>query len=460
MRSSSVSYRELMSVADTAWLRMDSPQNLMIINGVFFFEEHYPYERLVELLQERLLAIHRFRMRPIKDAGKYYWEEVADIDLEYHISSAALPETGCEESALKAFANDLISKPLDSRYPLWRFIHIDKYQGGTAVSFQIHHCYADGVALMAVLDAVADESVMHSSPAARVGMPRSSHVDGAGPLAAMRKFTQTSTFYTGFALGWLYEAMKVTFLPADSKTAYKQPLTTHKQVAWAPSLKVSEVKRIGKALGCTINDVVLACVAGSLRLYLERNGESAEGVTVRATVPVNLRPLSQAMNLGNKFGLVYLDLPVGESDSISRVKRVRKTMSKLKNGIQAFMSYNVLQILGRCPTAMQRTALNFFSQKASAVMTNVPGPVKPVMLKGSKLAKPMFWVPQSGDIGIGVSILSYNGKVEFGLIADMALIKDPQDVIDGFVVEYEQLRSRVLQNQVVKQPELAESVSS
>ena len=453
-------YRELMSVADTAWLRMDSPENLMIINGVFFFEEHYPYERLAELLQERLLAIHRFRMRPIKDRGKYYWEEVASPDLGYHISSATLPETDDEEAALKTFANDLISKPLDARHPLWRFVHIDKYKEGSAVSFQIHHCYADGVALMAVLDAVADESVMHSSPAARAGKPKISRVSGSGPAAAIRKFTQSGTFYTGFALGWLYEAMRVTFLPADSQTAYKRPLTTTKQVAWAPSLDVSEVKRIGKELGCTINDVVLACVAGSLRQYLEANGESAEGVTVRATVPVNLRPLSQAMNLGNKFGLVYLDLPVGESDSIGRVKRVRKTMSKLKNGIQAFMSYNVLQILGRCPTAMQRTALNFFSQKASAVMTNVPGPVKPVMLKGSKLAKPMFWVPQSGDIGIGVSILSYNGKVEFGLIADMALIHDPQYVIDGFIAEYGQLKSRVLRNQVVKQPVLAESVSS
>lgn len=443
-----MNYREPMSVVDTAWLRMDSPENLMVINGVFLFEEHYPLERLRDLLEERLLAIHRFRMKPVSDGKRYFWEEVPKLDMDYHVSSIELPQAAGEEDSLRQFADQLISKPLDPSKPLWRFFHVDQYQGGSAVLFQVHHSYADGIALMSVLDAIADESVLDSSPAARAGMPRNSST-APGLLGQASKAMRSSLFYLGFAGGWLYEALKVVSLPADSKTAYKRPLTTQKRVAWAPSLDVEEVKRVGKAMGCTINDVLLACVAGSLRDYLVKQGEPVDGVMVRATVPVNLRPLSKAMNLGNEFGLVYLDLPVGEGDSVNRVKQVRQTMAKLKNGIQAYMSYNVLGILGFFPTAFQRFALNFFSHKASAVMTNVPGPTKPVMLKGSRLAKPIFWVPQSGEIGIGVSILSYNGKVEFGLISDTALIAEPKEVVDGFVSEYRQLKENVLNSGVV-----------
>lgn len=457
MRSANVNYREPMTVVDTAWLRMDSADNLMVINGVFLFEEHYPKSRLRELLEERLLAIHRFRMRPMNEGKRYFWEEVPQLDMEYHLTDATLPEAAGEEDALREYANRLISNPLDPAKPLWRFYHVDSYQGGSAVLFQVHHSYADGIALMSVLDAIADESVLDSSPAAKAGLgfPKTNADTIGGKVLGALK---ASLFYLGFAAGWIFEALRVVLMPADSKTSYKRALTTEKQVAWAPSLKVDEVKRVGKAMGCTINDVLLGCVAGSLRDYLVKQGEPVDGVMVRATVPVNLRPLSKAMNLGNEFGLVYLDLPVGEPTALGRVKKVRQTMSRLKNGIQAVMSYNVLGILGFFPLGLQRFALNFFSHKASAVMTNVPGPSKPVMLKGSRLAKPMFWVPQSGDIGIGVSILSYDGKVEFGLIADKALIHDPQEVVKGFVAEYEQLKESVLEGAAVNSA-LATSVS-
>jgi len=192
----------------------------------------------------------------------------------------------------------------------------------------------------------------------------------------------------------------------------------NKQVAWASPLDVAEVKAVGKALGCTVNDVLLGCVAGSLRGYLASAGGSADGVTLRATVPVNLRPLSEAMNLGNHFGLVYLELPVAEPDASKRIAKVRQNMSTLKSGMQAQMTYGVLAMLGRFPEKVQRFALDFFSQKASAVMTNVPGPAEAIRFDGVALTHPMFWVPQSGNIGVGVSILSYAGNVEFGLIAD------------------------------------------
>ena len=442
MRNSKAVKPEVMSVVDTAWLRMDSPENLMVINGFWVFEESFSRDRFVQIVQERLLAIPRFRNVPLSQKNQYFWQPVDDIDLDYHVSSVVLPKTGQADEDMKAFIAGLISEPLDAGKPLWRFYHVADYQGKSAIVFRIHHAYADGIALISVFDAIADKSVMHTSPAAHATFPE---VLKAQPgmlgwlIYAVKKVGLASLF----TLGWLYEAAHVALLSSDSKTTYKQPLTVNKQVAWASPLDVAEVKAVGKAIGCTVNDVLLGCVAGSLRSYLASSGESANGVTLRATVPVNLRPLSEAMNLGNHFGLVYLELPVAEPDASKRIAKVRQNMSTLKSGIQAQMTYGVLAILGRFPTKVQRFALDFFSQKASAVMTNVPGPAEAIRFDGVALTHPMFWVPQSGNIGVGVSILSYAGNVEFGLIADKALVSDPSMIVEGFVAEFQALQKRV-----------------
>ena len=446
---------EVMSVVDTAWLRMDSSENLMVINGFWVFEESFSRERFLRIVCERLLAIPRFRNVPLSQHNRYFWQPVDDLNLDYHVSSVVLPEGGLLDSrpdaAMQEFIAGLVPEPLDAGKPLWRFYHVEDYQGKSAVAFRIHHAYADGMALISVFDAIADTSVLSTSPAAQVKIPdiKPAQRGLSGWLVARAKKTAMAC---GFSLGWLYESAHVALLPADSKTAYKQPLTAEKQVAWASSLLLSEVKAVGKAIGCTVNDVLLGCVAGSFRRNLKDLGEDVDNVTLRATVPVNLRPLSEAMNLGNHFGLVYLALPVAEPDASKRIVSVRKNMSTLKSGIQAQMSYGVLAILGRFPIDVQRTALDFFSQKASAVMTNVPGPAEVIRFDGVALTHPMFWVPQSGTIGLGVSILSYGGNVEFGVIADKALVADPAVIVDGFVEEFRELQQKVSE----RDPSLAE----
>lgn len=443
MRTFNQLARESMTNVDTAWLRMDSNENLMVINGLLFFDDAMSKEEFKAILEERLIANHkRFRQRPVQEQGKYFWEEVAQLDMDYHLSDLET-EPAPSTEVLRSKVSQMIPQPLAAEKPLWRFFFVPQYGDGCAVLVKVHHSYADGIALISVLDSIADESVLHSSPAAKFKFPVRKAKSNA--LGHRVLFSVTSVlFYTGFAAAWLYEALRVSLARPDSNTAYKRDLTPHKQVGWAPSLPVSEVKQIGKAMGCTINDVVLGCVAGSLRRYLERLGDPVEGVRLRATVPVNLRPLDEALQLGNRFGLVYLELPVGEATVTDRIRAVRKNMAKLKNGMQAQMSYNILGMLGYFPKQIEKWALNFFSSKASAVMTNVPGPSEPVRLKGKKLAKPMFWVPQSGSIGIGVSILSYNNNVEFGFVADSALIPDPQALIDDFVDEFKQIKSEVL----------------
>ena len=168
-----------------------------------------------------------------------------------------------------------------------------------------------------------------------------------------------------------------------------------------------------------------------------------EGVTIRATVPVNLRPLEHAKQLGNHFGLVFLELPVGEANPMRRLERIAATMRVLRKSRQAVATFGALAAVGMAPPAVQAFALEMFSRKASTVATNVPGPQMPLYLAGCQITDQMFWVPQTGSIGLGISIMSYNGRVHFGLIADAKLMPDPDSVIRRFQPEFEKMLSIV-----------------
>jgi hypothetical protein len=170
----------------------------------------------------------------------------------------------------------------------------------------------------------------------------------------------------------------------------------------------------------------------------------ADNALLRAFVPVNLRPKGKEYKLGNHFGLVGLELPIGEPNPIARVFEVRRRMNGLKNGYQAAVSMALLGVLGYVPKAVQKQALGLLSDKGTAVMTNVPGPANPLYLAGAKISQNMFWVPQSGNVGVGVSILSYAGGVQFGLITDRKLCPDPENIIAGFATEFDKLMTALM----------------
>jgi WS/DGAT/MGAT family acyltransferase len=204
------------------------------------------------------------------------------------------------------------------------------------------------------------------------------------------------------------------------------------------------VKAVGKALGCSVNDVLLSCAAGAIRGYLVERGEHIDGAELRAMVPVNLRPPGPVRSLGNKFGLVPLLLPIGIEDPLERVLEVRQRMNELKDGYTAVIALAMLGAAGLAPRRLQKQVLDLLASKATAVMTNVPGPQHALYMAGSRLRRMMFWVPQSGDIGVGISILSYDGGVQFSLVTDKKLCAQPQAIIDRFAPEFEKLLYAVL----------------
>lgn len=469
--------RVRMSPVDTAWLRMDSAGNLMMIVGVMLFDGRMDLRRLRRVVQQRLLAYDRFRSRVVQDAAGYWWQIDPDFDLEQHVVAVNLPGRA-DKAELQRFAGLMAAEALDPNRPLWQFQVVENYEGGAAVVVRIHHCIADGIALIGVLlsltssDPAHDEAAgqaEHGGPsndgAARGGDGASSWeawlrpftaatvraIDATGDLAARvlhasgaaledpHLASEAASQYARMAARAAQDALELVLMETDSATSLKGRTTGSKAVAWNEPISLSDVKAVGHALGCSVNDVLLACAAGAFRSYLQARGEDVAGCELRAMVPVNLRPPGKAGTLGNKFGLVPLLLPVGIENPIARVLELHRRMDELKGGYMPVLSMLVLGVSGLVPQAVQNQIMALFQKKTTAVMTNVPGPQQPLYLAGSRIRQMMFWVPQSGDIGVGVSILSYDGGVQFGLVTDKRLCARPQDVIDRFRPEFESL---------------------
>ncbi len=233
-------------------------------------------------------------------------------------------------------------------------------------------------------------------------------------------------------------------MPEDSWTRFKGKPSGNKRVAWTDPIPLQEVKAVGKALGSTINDVLLSSVAGALRQYLEEKGDPTRGVEIRALVPVDMRKSYEAGQLGNRFGIVGVELPVGIEDPLERLFEVHRRMQALKQSLEPPVTLGMFAILGYAPQMLQDRLFDMLIHRATAVMTNVPGPQIPLYLGGAEIKQIMFWVPQSGDIGMGVSILSYNGMVQFGLVTDAAMVPDPEAIIAHFKPQFDELLYYVL----------------
>ena len=452
--------REAMSRVDTAWLRMCRPTNPMMITGVLMFDEPMTLERLKQVIRKRFLAYPRFLQKAVDTAAGAAWVEDTNFDIDWHVRLSALPgrsDPQSEKRALERFVSQMASTPLDKTKPLWQFHLVERYRGGSALVARIHHSYADGIALVQVLLSLTDTTRKPDRGSElRAAWLKQDGVEVVRRVGAIDRYVKLGGKMLGKGMEMYRDPTLATMLAKeggeigrellaalalsdDPPTLLRGPLGVSKRVAWAEPLDLEEVKAVGRACDCTVNDVLMATAAGALRSYLLERGENVDGVTLRATVPVNLRPLEHARKLGNHFGLVFLDLPVGEANPIRRVERVANCMNNLKNSRQAIVAFGLLAALGMAPAALQGVALELFSRKATAVATNVPGPQQPLYMGGSRVRDMMFWVPQTGSIGIGVSILSYNGRVHFGLIADAKLVPDPDAVIRRFGPEFEKL---------------------
>ena len=478
--------RERMSSVDTALLRMDTPTNLMMIVGVMMFDGAPDLARIKRTVAARLSRYLRFRQRVVQDGSGAYWVHDEHFDIGNHVHAVNLAGVADSTSqsgsagnkeALEQYVAALTTQSLDFNKPLWHMTLVERYQGdgvsGHALILRIHHCIADGIALIGVMYSLFDETgdapeegeepeglkrmreKREAKRAARAELDFMEQLfapvsDAAGRVLAvtgdvasrymdMMSSPEKFADYAKIAAAVTAEIAQLATMPNDSATRFKGKPSAVKRVAWSAPLPLADIKAVCKVLGVSVNDILLASVAGALRSYLAHKGDDTDGVEVRGFVPVNLRPRGAEHKLGNHFGLVALVLPAGIEDPFARLYDVKRRMDALKNSYQAALSMGILGTVGFLPRAIQKQVLDMFSSKGSAVMTNVPGPQQALHMAGARLAQQMFWVPQSGDIGIGVSILSYNGQVQFGLVTDRKFVDDPQEIVKRFAPEFDKL---------------------
>ncbi|WP_372734768.1 wax ester/triacylglycerol synthase family O-acyltransferase [Nocardioides sp.] len=443
--------RHRMSAVDAAWLRMDSPENLMVVTSAQWYDKPLDRAKVAALLEERMIDLFpRFSQRAIDDHG-LWWEDVEDFDVNDRLHDLVLPEPA-GRAELEKVVGDQVSVPLSWDQPLWDIYLIDRYEGGGAAIFRMHHAIADGFSLVRVLLSLTDDPDVEPANIAPAIEDEAGWVALAGdavrgalslathPMVTSKKVLGLANPMSLVDLGHTVVSDtaaigKLLLLPPDHHTVLKGPLGHEKRTAWTDPFSFDDVKNSAHASGATINDLLLAAVAGALRTYLVRRRSVV--ADVRAIVPFNLRPLDKPLpaNLGNQFGLVYLALPVGTATHQERLAHMKQRMDAIKKSAEGVVAFGILEILGKAPGAVEDLAIKIFTSKGTGVMTNVPGPRHPVTLAGSRLLGTIGWGPTSGDLGLGVAIFSYADEITVGFCVDKGLIPDVEVLRADFMDE-------------------------
>lgn len=454
---------EIMSPVDVAWLSMDEPTNLMMVNAVFMFDEPLDIDRVKKVLEYRWLQYERFKQRVIRPAIPFfrpYWETDPNFNLDMHLQRIALPAPG-DQAALQDMVSDLMSMPMDFSRPPWKFYIIENYGEGCAVMARLHHALADGMALVAVLLSMTD----FYADAPLVPTETMNPLPDGGLMSSLaREMTNTVDLFRrtadralqgavsavqdtdkvrqigeqGAGLG--LAATRLLARSSDPKTRLKGKLGVMKRAAWSGAIPLADIKLIKSNLGGTVNDVLVTAVAGGLRRYLVAKGDDVADLEFRAAIPVNLRGEEDGGKLGNKFGLVFLTLPIEIEEPLMRLTEVRRRMEALKRSAEAPVTLGVLGMMGMGTDRFRELVVRILEPKATIVLTNVPGPPIPLYMAGQKIKEIMFWVPQAGRLGVGVSILSYAGNVYLGIATDAGLVPDPDTVLEGMYAELERMK--------------------
>jgi WS/DGAT/MGAT family acyltransferase len=433
---------ERMSPVDTAWLHMDEPGNPADIVGLLSFDGRLSYDALKKIIEDRLLKYKRFKQRVVEIDGHPAWEDDPSFRIERHVMRYDFDGPLTSES-LARILTDLAHQRLPHDRPLWAMHLIDGSDGGSAIVSRLHHCIADGFALahsMITLAHRADgtpmSEVMHPAdqgehePLMKVLVHEANEI-ARHPTHSLDLAKQGKALAS--SLGHLL------FVPFDRRTFLKNKLSGRRRMAWSSGLDLDTVKSIGRSRGATVNDVLLSAITGALRRFLQEGGEPVDEFTIRAIIPVNLRPIhwieDMDDSMGNRFGLVFLDLPVNGKTTESRFRGLKERMDAIKGTPEAFVAFGILNALGHTPPTIEHIVNHVFGRKASLVVTNVPGPREPLYIDGARLRDVVFWVPHPARLGLGVSILSYAGKVIVGVRTDESVSKNPRHLVELFEQE-------------------------
>jgi WS/DGAT/MGAT family acyltransferase len=449
-----------LSALDVSFLYMEGPTTPMHVGGLAVFQppdEGFDYDRLLSLIEDRIGLVPRYRQKirwvPGHVAGPV-WVDDADFDITFHVRRSALPRPG-SDAQLRELVGRLMSRRLDRNRPLWEMYLVEGLEGGRiAVITKTHHAMVDGVSAVdigqVILDVtptprdVPDDLWMPQPPPSPLGLVvdavteivrRPTAVADTVRMGLLDART-TATKLAG-AVGGLAAAARVAARPAPD-TPLNVPIGEQRRFGVART-DLDDYKRVRKAHGGTVNDVVLATVSGALRGWLMSRGESVvAGTTVRAMVPVSVRADQEIGSLGNRVSSYIVDLPVGEPDPIIRLSQVSFAMKGHKDSGQSVGADALVALSGFAPPTLHllgaRAASDFSRRLFNLVVTNVPGPQFPLYAAGAQMLEMFPVVPLAKAQGLCIGLTSYNGGVYYGLNADRDAVPDV-DVIGSLLEE-------------------------
>lgn len=436
-----------LSPVDAAWFRLDEAQNTADIVALITFKEELDVERLRRIVTHTFRRFPQFRQRVVTGpGGRLKWQDAPDFEISDHIQHTRLEKGSRDE--LQTFVSGILTRDLNRDAPLWQLHVVDNVEGGGAIVAKVHHCLGDGFALVGVLLSLSDEDPSDAfddtHQSSKVGF-RSKVWDAIADAAKHPEQILEATRQSGSVATALGE---LAMMPFDRDSSLRAELTGIRKAAWSHAIELDRFKRIARKTSGTVNDVLMATLAGALRNWMRDAGDDVDMAGIRAAIPVNLRPIEEmGKELGNQFGLVFLDLPVESTRRNARLEAVRQSMNVLKESPQAVVSFGILGALGLAPEVIEHLAGDLFTRKASLVVTNVPGPREPIHLAGKEVDHLMFWVPHPALLGLGVSLLSYAGEVRIGVRADTGVTTRPEGLVAAFEAELEAMETEFLEEE-------------
>lgn len=419
--------REPVTPNDAVWLQ-DSATNRMVIHALYTTDQ-IDVETARAIFQERVIdaggggRYPRFRQRLVRARGRWYWEEDPDFDLARHL--VASPLEGCVSAEqLQDYISSIAHEPLAADRPPWRIEHIEHYEGGqSAFLARVHHSMADGIAFVPIIFALMDELAAPSPARAEAA----SGIVGRLGRAALASLLAPAVL------------LERALWRPDRHALHGPPVGGRKRVAWTRPLPLEEVKRLKTRFGATVNDVLMALVSGAIGTYLESNG-GKRLPHVRVSMPVNMREPGATLRMENRFAAVPLTLPISPRELELRIAAVKVRMDALKNGLDSTVIYGAVNVfLTALPYGVSRRLIDFFANKCTSVVTNVMGPQVPLALGGRRLRSLVFWVPQRADIGVGISVMTFAGNAQVGVIADTRVLEDPGLLVRAIEAEFDAL---------------------
>jgi diacylglycerol O-acyltransferase len=438
---------------DASFLHLEDASAHMHVASVMLFEGPPPsYDELLAAIERRLSLVPRYRQRvafvPLGQ-GRPKWVDDPHLNLHYHVRYTGLPSPGSEQQ-LRDLAGRVFAQQLDRDKPLWELWLADGLEGDRfAVLSKTHHALVDGISgvdILSVLFDTSPEPVAPTDPGAPwLPRPLPSGVQLLGEALLERATIPAELTRSARAvlrgprrvLGGARDAavgvgaMAWAGLNPAPSSPYNRSIGPHRRYTWV-RVRLGDVKAIKNALGGTVNDVVLATVAGALGSHLRRRGVKTDGLELKAMIPVSVRSDVERGALGNRVAAMMAPLPVWCHDPVPRLDIVREELKDLKAGGQAVGAQVLTELAGFAPPTIMGQAARLSARQRffNLVVTNVPGPQFPLYLLGRRMLESFPMVPLAKNQGLGVALLSYDGSINFGLVGDYDLLWDLEDFGD------------------------------